>query len=104
MAGDNVARRTVGVARIRIAREDGPAVADARMSQIHPGWSVGEHGAVGGGWAAGRQQPSGGHASASWADSPLRAMGGKAHRDLTQLLDNYEHAIRAHNSAGRPSV
>jgi ribosome-associated toxin RatA of RatAB toxin-antitoxin module len=34
----------------------------------------------------------------------LRAMGGKADRDLTQLLDNYEHAIGARNSAGRPSV
>jgi ribosome-associated toxin RatA of RatAB toxin-antitoxin module len=32
----------------------------------------------------------------------LRAMGRKAHRDLAQLLDNYEHAIRARTSAGRP--
>ena len=34
----------------------------------------------------------------------LRAMGGKADRDLAQLLNNYEHAIWARNSAGRPSV
>jgi ribosome-associated toxin RatA of RatAB toxin-antitoxin module len=34
----------------------------------------------------------------------IRAMGGKADRDLAQLLDNYEHAIGARNSAGRPSV
>jgi hypothetical protein len=34
----------------------------------------------------------------------LRGHGGKADRDLTQLLDNHEHAIRARNSAGRPSV
>ena len=34
----------------------------------------------------------------------LRTMSGKTHRDLTQLLDNYEHAIWARNSAGRPSV
>ena len=32
----------------------------------------------------------------------LRAMGGKAHRDLTQLLDNYQQAIRTHRTAGRP--
>jgi ribosome-associated toxin RatA of RatAB toxin-antitoxin module len=32
----------------------------------------------------------------------LRAMGGKAHRDLTQLLDNYEQAIRTHRTADRP--
>jgi ribosome-associated toxin RatA of RatAB toxin-antitoxin module len=31
-------------------------------------------------------------------------MGGKAHRDLTQLLDNYEHAIRTRGTAGRPPV
>jgi ribosome-associated toxin RatA of RatAB toxin-antitoxin module len=29
-------------------------------------------------------------------------MGRKAHRDLTQLLDNYEHAIRARSTADRP--
>jgi ribosome-associated toxin RatA of RatAB toxin-antitoxin module len=34
----------------------------------------------------------------------LRAMGGKADRDLAQLLNNYEHAIWARNSAGRPSA
>jgi ribosome-associated toxin RatA of RatAB toxin-antitoxin module len=34
----------------------------------------------------------------------MRAMGGKADRDLTQLLDNYEHAIGARSSAGRPPV
>ena len=34
----------------------------------------------------------------------LRAMGGKADRNLAQLLDSYEHAIWARNSAGRPSV
>ena len=31
----------------------------------------------------------------------LRAMGGKADRDLSQLLDNYEQAIRTHRSADR---
>src|SRR5215217_6077191 len=36
MAGDNFARRTVGVTRIRRAGEDGPPVADASMSQIDP--------------------------------------------------------------------
>jgi ribosome-associated toxin RatA of RatAB toxin-antitoxin module len=32
----------------------------------------------------------------------LRAMGGKADRDLTRLLDNYEQAIRTHRTADRP--
>jgi ribosome-associated toxin RatA of RatAB toxin-antitoxin module len=32
----------------------------------------------------------------------LRAMGGKAHRDLTRLLDNYEQAIRTRSIADRP--
>jgi hypothetical protein len=36
MAGDNFARRTGGVTRIRRAGEDGPPVADASMSQIDP--------------------------------------------------------------------
>jgi hypothetical protein len=36
MAGNNFARRTVGVTRIRIAGEDGPPVADASMAQIYP--------------------------------------------------------------------
>jgi len=31
----------------------------------------------------------------------LRAMGGKADRNLTQLLDNYEQAIRTHRTADR---
>jgi hypothetical protein len=39
MAGDNVARRTVGVTRIRIAGVDGPPVADASMSQLYPAMS-----------------------------------------------------------------
>jgi Polyketide cyclase / dehydrase and lipid transport len=34
----------------------------------------------------------------------LRTMGGKAHRDLTQLLNNYEQVIRSQHTSDRPPV
>jgi ribosome-associated toxin RatA of RatAB toxin-antitoxin module len=34
----------------------------------------------------------------------VRAIGRKAQHDLIRLLDNYEHAIRAHGTAVRPPV